>query len=596
MINLIYRILILYSVLHVNNLHAQLPYAESILSKDFKTFTSYGPDINKGLTTEIKNNGTDFSYLEVNTFNKLSGNRINGIEAPITSNLKKGDILWVSFKSRCLVSKRETGEGFIELRLDNLVNGKAAWPAHVVRGVSIGKDWMETSFSFIIGKDVNAADAKFVIKFDSYEQQLQISSITLNNYKQTVNLKDLPRSKVRYEGDHPDALWRKDALQRIEKIRKGDLKIKVLQPNGRPLTNAKISISLKRNSFDWGTAINSAFILEQNNGDAKHYRDTLKKYFNQVVFENEMKWKSWTSQPASIRGENTKKANKWLRENGMGARGHVMVWPSWRLSPGLESLKNDTAALRRRIKEVIQDQTTKMKGEFSEWDVVNEPISNHDILDVLGKNEMVTWFKTAHRHAPDLKLFLNDFTLFHGKGVGSGSQKFYDNIAMLLKEGAPIDAIGEQGHIGGAPPAIPFVLERLDYFSKFNLPIKITEFDIRSIDDDFKANYIKDFMIAIYSHPSVTGFVQWGFWAGAHWFPEAALWDKDWTLRPHGKVYTELVNKTWTTNISTTTNALGEANTRGYCGEYEISVSHNGKDYKRYLKLDNSGNEILIKL
>jgi len=35
-------------------------------------------------------------------------------------------------------------------------------------------------------------------------------------------------------------------------------------------------------------------------------------------------------------------------------------------------------------------------------------------------------------------------------------------------------------------------------------------------------------MTAVFSHPSTTGIVQWGFWGKAHWIPAGALWDKNW--------------------------------------------------------------------
>jgi hypothetical protein len=152
------------------------------------------------------------------------------------------------------------------------------------------------------------------------------------------------------------------------------------------------------------------------------------------------------------------------------------------------------------------------------------------------------------------------------------------------------------GHIGGTPPGIPKVLERLDRFAQLGLPIQISEFDINSKDDDFKANYLRDFMIAIYSHPSTIGFVQWGFWEGQHWFPVAALWNKDWTLRKHGKVYTELVTKTWFTNAEGKTSKDGKYKVRGFCGDYEVQVNVNGKVITRVIALTNKGDQLIIKV
>lgn len=33
----------------------------------------------------------------------------------------------------------------------------------------------------------------------------------------------------------------------------------------------------------------------------------------------------------------------------------------------------------------------------------------------------------------------------------------------------------------------------------------------------------------------------WGFWAGDHWIPHAALFRRDWSIKPNGRVYQDLV-------------------------------------------------------
>jgi GH35 family endo-1,4-beta-xylanase len=276
------------------------------------------------------------------------------------------------------------------------------------------------------------------------------------------------------------------------------------------------------------------------------------------------------------------------------------VWPSWKHSPkGLDSLKNDTAALRKAILDRVNFIIATFKGKIPQWDIINEITYHHNIVDIIGKPEMIKWYKAAHEADAAATLFINDFTMFHQKennADGVGSDYIYNTIKYLLDNGAPLHAIAEQAHIGGTPPGIPHVLSRLDQFSKFKLPIAISEFDIYSDDDDFKAKYLGDFMTAIYSHPNTTGFTQWGFWAGEHWIPMAALWNKDWTLRKHGKVYTDLVTKTWWTNYEGKTAGDGSCKLRGFCGDYEITVTHNGKSVQQKYSLNNKGGKLIVKL
>lgn len=530
--------------------------------------------------------------LLVNTFNRPLGSGDCGLNAQILTPVHKGDVLWISFRARCLESKRETGEAFVEVRFDQLVAGKYVWPPYLERGVSIGHEWTQTSIPFVMNKDVSPSDVRFVIKFDTYPQRFEISSVTFINCGADVNLADLPRTIIHYGGDAPAAPWRKAAADRIEKYRKGDLSIEVVNAAGKPLPGAEVNVVMKRIAFNWGTATSSQRLLDSSN-DSKIYRDTLLKYFNQVVLENEIKSKNW----ARFNYNQTSKGIAWLNEHQIPIRGHVMVWPSWQNSgPEIGKLKDDTSALRGVILKIISEQTSVMKGWFTEWDVVNEPFAHDDFLKLLGRRVMLDWYAAARKGAPATKLFLNDYTMFHGEGPGSASERFYDNVKYLIDNGAPINAIGEQGHIGGTPPPIPKVLERLDYFSKLGLPIQISEFDINSNDDDFKARYLADFMTAIFSNPSTIGFVQWGFWEGQHWFPVAALWDKNWKPRANGKAFTELVSKQWNTRAEGKTRKDGKYSLRGFNGDYEVRVKYDGKEATHKVVLTSKGATLRIKM
>ena len=180
------------------------------------------------------------------------------------------------------------------------------------------------------------------------------------------------------------------------------------------------------------------------------YRDTLSRYFNQVVFENEMKWKNWVNQDEETKGLPTLRALRWLRTKNLTARGHVMVWPSWQNSPiYLKKFEHDKEALRAAIIGSIKEQANVMYGQFVEWDVINEATLHHDFMDILGRKEMKVWFDTARASAPGVKLFLNDYTMFHNE---KACNNFYENVKFLVDSKAAIDGIGEQAHIGGTPP------------------------------------------------------------------------------------------------------------------------------------------------
>ncbi|MBC8041363.1 MAG: endo-1,4-beta-xylanase [Opitutaceae bacterium] len=522
--------------------------------------------------------------LRLTTFKPAPQTWQIGANAKTTAPVKKGDVLLVRFFSRRLESRQETGEAVAEVTfMQKNDAGREVRPLE--RGFSCGLDWVETSIPFVAAHDSAAGAATLALRFGGAIQSLEIGGVVLTNHGSGVDIASLPRTVTRYEGHAPDAPWRAAAAERIERIRKGDLALRVVDAAGQPVSDASVAVRMKRHAFAWGTAIDARRLVTGDSADTVRYRETIEKYFNKVVFENDLKWARWRDATPAAR-ENILKSLDWFEARDIAVRGHVFVWPSWRQTPRfLRDLEKDPAALRKAVTDHIAAQTALYGHRLAEWDVINETYQHQDLLKLLGREVMIDWFRAARAGAPKTKLFYNDYVMFHGTAPDSPSQYFYDVIKFFIEKGAPIDGIGEQGHFGANPPGPAQIIATLDRFGALGLPIQITEFDISTDDEQLQADFTRDFTIAMFSHPSVTGVVHWGFWAGMHWKPEAALWDKNWNLRPNGQAWVDLVTKDWWTNADGRTAADGTFTTRGFYGDYEVTVTRGGKSQTTRLKL-----------
>ena len=150
-------------------------------------------------------------------------------------------------------------------------------------------------------------------------------------------------------------------------------------------------------------------------------------------------------------------------------------------------------------------------------------------------------------------------------------------------------AIGIQSHMGMEPVGIPKVLTALDRMAQFGLPLVITEFDQPTSDERLQGRYMRDFMTAVFSHPAVDSFIMWGFWEGRHWRPEAALFREDWSVKPNGQAYLDLVFGQWRTEETGRTDAQGSHRTRGFLGDYIVRVRHEGRTLTRSVTLGRDG-------
>ena len=218
-------------------------------------------------------------------------------------------------------------------------------------------------------------------------------------------------------------------------------------------------------------------------------------------------------------------------------------------------------------------------------------------MDALGgRDVMVDWFKLAQQADPHCKMFLNDYGILEGGPQGAHAEDFYNEIQSLKNHGAPIGGIGIQSHFAAALPSPMQLLQTLDRFSELGLPIELTELSLNLDDRELQADYMRDFLIAAFSHPNVHGVMLWGFWEKRHWRPQGALFNADWSIRPHGSQWIDLVDKQWRTRAQALTDKQGAANTRGFLGVYEITVTAGAKSKTVNATLESGGTKLNVTL
>jgi GH35 family endo-1,4-beta-xylanase len=508
-----------------------------------------------------------------------------------TRKVEKGDVLWMRFYARTVEAKSESGAGRACAIFE-----RASPPNEKSIGLDVdfSREWQEYFFPFKALATYEAGQAGSGFHLGIQAQTIEIADFEVYAYGKGFDASRLPRTRVTYPGQALDAPWRAAAQARIDKHRKADLCVTVTDAAGKPLPDAAVTVAMTRHAFAWGSAVTVKNLLRQD-ADGEKYRAIIEKNFTRVVFENDLKWESW-DRPANH--PRILEACDWLRGRNIEIRGHNLVWPSWRLMPkDVQRLKDDPAALRQRINTHITNEVATMKGRLVDWDVINEPYNNHDVMDVLGDAEMVAWFKLARSLDPGVKLTLNDFAILSASGLDKAHQDHFEKTLRFLKDGgAPITGLGMQAHFGGTPTPPERMLAILDRYAALGLDMSITEHDIDTSDEALQADFTRDFLTTVFSHPSVTAILTWGFWENSHWRPSAAYYRGDWSVTPAGQAWLDLVTKAWWTNASLTTGADGAARTRGFLGDYAVTVSRGGVTKTVPAKLTADGASLTVAL
>lgn len=535
----------------------------------------------------VDTTGPGFSRaLKIETTRDLSPAWAVELRAPLPIAVKKGDTGFLRFFARALASADETGAGQVRVVVQR---AGPNYDKSLEETITTRDGWQEFLLPFTFSGDYRAGGLELSFGFGFKRETIEIGGIELIDYGRQVSPAALPKTRFTYAGREVDAPWRAEALARIEQIRKSDFAIDVRDAGGAPASGAIVKVEQRRSAFHFGTALQFARLV-QDSPDNQIYREKTLELFNAASPENDLKWPVWIGEwKGAYDRAQSLRALRWLREKGLHVRGHVLVWPGWKNLPEmirkLRGSKKQQAKIPDLVLAHIADITAATREYIQEWDVLNEPYDNHDLMGLFGADIMVDWFKAAEKGAPGVPLYLNDYSNHDLLADKDHCADFFRVAEFLQSKGAPLSGLGLQGHIGAQPNPPANVLATLDAYSELNLPIRITEFDIDTDDEELQADYTRDLLILCYSHPRVVGVQHWGFWEKAHWRPRGALYRADWSEKPAGRAYRDLVLTQWRTKLQGKAGKTGRVAGRGFHGDYVVTVEHAGKTVEQTFTL-----------
>ncbi len=215
--------------------------------------------------------------------------------------------------------------------------------------------------------------------------------------------------------------------------------------------------------------------------------------------------------------------------NGMRFRGHPLVWyasnPPWL----------DAAILNARDERIFTDYIDKAasqyRGRMHSWDVVNEAIEPADgradglrdcaWLKRFGPSYIARAFGAAHAADPGALLVYNEYGLESDlAGHDARRRAVLKLLESLLAQGAPVGALGLQGHITafGAPIDQKKLAAFLDDVRGMGLAILVTEHDVDDGDgaldiarrDRAVADASRRMLDVVLDNPATAAVLTWG--------------------------------------------------------------------------------------
>ena len=441
------------------------------------------------------------------------------------------------------------------------------------------------------------------------------------------------RRKVLDLFEEQNDTWRKRAAEGIERYRKGDGVVTVVDEAGNPVSNAKIKLTQKTHEFRFGANL---FMLDELETDEKN--EKYKKYFSDVFNMATLPFYWDALEPERGKPRYAKDSPKIYRrpapdlciefceKHGIEPREHALAYdaffPKWLYDASVDEVKRE---LERRYAEISERYADKIRTievtNEMEWDVGKTAFYD--------ESNYVEWcFKLAEKYFPQNQLCINEHTGLAWEDKCRATDKYYAYIEANMLKGARIDAIGMQYRLFNKAE-LEYEKTRLtlnpenlykhmDMYATFGKPLQITEVTVPSYsweddDEEIQAKIIENLYSIWFSHPNVEQIIYWNLVDGyAHlWDPSpekikasqgdmtlgenyyhGGLLRFDMSPKPAYYKIKELLQEIWHTEEELVTDKDGCVEFRGFYGEYDLLITANGKTVTRKIRLSSKADNV----
>ena len=556
-----------------------------------------GLTVKKNVSVEI--DGETKEALQLKTNSRTTGTYYMPTKGK--QDISKGDVGVIHFKARATALGSNDLFGSVKIMYERYSD----WSKVAIDNFDIKyNEWEDFYLPFnarVLGTTVSAewpADgSQICVGVNGLSQTIQIADFEVVYFGQNATIEEVDPDYGSYHGIDEDALWRKEAHRRIEKYRKDDVAVRVVDEEGNPVEGAEIVVTQTESDFVFGTELchDELVSLEPGNARATQLKNAIKS-FNGLVCGLEMKpYKQILDD--GTRG--VEMANDVFGKN-MRLRGHTVMWDTAGLI-GFLSETGDHADLSyeelyRKLMDFIAPNVYMFKGKLFQWDVLNEPHASNHIRTTYNTTRLYTDItKLVRQIDPDVKLIVNETSLI-GKNKKSDSDivpSLSGIVRQMQSEGAQIDGVGIQAHVNDYfyPQGL---YHQLDDLSQTVEEVAITEYDFIHDSQKNAGKYLADLLTAAFSHPKCKTFTIWSLST----YDDRNLgvfFDRNWNEKPAKAVWDDMVTNKFKTKMTLVSDSDGRADFRGFHGEYTITVRYDGKERKfDFGLLDNEENTIDI--
>ncbi|MBQ6832350.1 MAG: endo-1,4-beta-xylanase [Oscillospiraceae bacterium] len=416
----------------------------------------------------------------------------------------------------------------------------------------------------------------------------------------------------------------------IEKYRKGDGVLRILDAAGNPVTGVSVKLVHKKHECKFGANL---FMLDEMESDLKN--ELYKKYFSEVFTMATLPfyWNATEPEKGHLRYKKGSspmyrrppidRCMDFCRQYGIEPREHALAYdfqfPKWLKDLPVETVKQE---LERRYQEISE----RYGSEIRTIEVTNEMNwpEGMNVTSFYEDPEYLTWcYQMAEKYFSGNQIAINEAVNESWLQRGRVTDIYYAYVENLLLKGCRIDAIGMQFHALTSKDMISTeykrmspvmynpkkILSRLDLYSRFGKPLQITEVTISAAgpepeNEQIQAELLEGLYTTWFAHPNVEQIIYWNLVDGYAYVPSndpevigasqgnmkvgenrfyGGLLRFDMTPKPAYYTLKDLIQNKWHTEIEAVTDVNGQVRFNGFLGEYDIYLGETAQKYSGVL-------------
>lgn len=388
----------------------------------------------------------------------------------------------------------------------------------------------------------------------------------------------------------------------IQNFRKGTANVATGFASGQQVT-----VKMLRNDFNFGTNVTGAsngalnnFIGGPTTSQQINFQNYLNKHFNMLVTSNMGKWSLDEATQNTLTMTDQDQMLSYAKNHNMTARAHNLIWGAQQptfvnnllstINSGSSTPAQKAAALAslntaidNRIGYFVAggdpaSTNTTSPGnqlvspstvggvsypntndvrvrDYSEIDVLNEPLNNNPYIKALGVNGIASVYnrvKTAANNASaNTTLFANEYNViqnsplyYNSSYVAQGTDSYaswytqYINNVNNAGYGKVVTGAAVEWYPTVTDPTAVNYQQVFQNLSVLNMPISIPEGGVNgNISSTNAVQIVDDALRMMYGTPNATTFMLWSTWAGATSSMNSAsvMVDSSWNLTAVGK-------------------------------------------------------------